>query len=51
MGSKNKGNLQQCPNYGTCQTYVEASKRGLPHKYGVYDPEKDKIVYKDCNGG
>lgn len=45
------GGLMQCPNYSTCQTMVKAAQRGNPHKYGVYDPDKDAIVYKDCPGG
>lgn len=46
-----KNQLMQCPNFAVCQTWVQASKRGLPHKYGVYNPVLDKIVYIDCPGG
>lgn len=43
--------LMQCPNFKVCQTMVAAANRGNPHRYGVYDPDKREIVYKDCNGG
>lgn len=46
-----KNELRQCPNYPVCQTMVLASKRGEEHKYGVYDADKDEIVYKTCSGG
>lgn len=49
--SKKNSPLMECPNFKVCGTMVAANKRGEPHKYGVYDPKKDDIVYKDCNGG
>jgi hypothetical protein len=51
MAPPKNGPLEQCPNYRVCQTYVAANKRGQEHRYGVYDREKDEIVYKTCNGG
>lgn len=46
-----KEQLEQCPNYNVCQTYVRAAQRGREHKYGVYDADKGEIVYKTCPGG
>lgn len=46
-----KDQLMECPNFSVCQTMVRASRRGLEHKYGVYDHEKGEIVYKTCSGG
>lgn len=46
-----KAKLEQCPNYSVCQTYVAANNRGNPHKYGVWNAEKQEMEYKTCNGG
>lgn len=48
--SKNDDPLVRCPNFGTCQTMVARSKKGLEHRYRVYDPLSREYVFRDCPG-
>lgn len=43
--------LVKCPNYSVCGTMVGESKAGQEHRFGMWDAEKQRMVYVTCNGG